>query len=86
MLSRVRKFLSKNKIPILGGFAALIGAWWLASALADESTIKLSSFIQAVKLNYVKQVVIQGSQIFFRSEQSDWYQTCAENYPIQQLY
>ncbi len=86
MLRRIRTFLSEHKIPILGGLAVLMGGWWLASALTDESSIKISSFIQAVKLNYVQEVIIEGSRIFFKSTESDWYQTYAENYPIQQLY
>ena len=86
MLRRIRTFLSEHKIPILGGLAMLMGGWWLASALTDESSIKISSFIQAVKLNYVQEVIIEGSRIFFKSTESDWYQTYAENYPIQQLY
>lgn len=86
MLRRIRTFLNDHKIPIIGGLAILMGGWWVASALTDESSIKLSSFIQAVKRNYIQEVIIEGSRILFKSTESDWFQTYAENYPIQDLY
>ncbi len=83
MLERVKKFVSKHKYKIIVGLGVLVAGYWAYDWFTDDSEIKLSHFIQALRGNQVKEVVVKGSVIDFRGSGPEWFRTFIGRFPRQ---
>jgi hypothetical protein len=86
MLESVKKFVSKHKYKILVGLGMFAVGYWAYDCLTDDSQIKLSHFIEALRGNHIKEVVVRGSVIDFRGSGPEWFRTFIGRFPRQELY
>jgi hypothetical protein len=81
MLAKVKKFVNKHKYKIILGLGVLAVGWWAYDCYTDESEIKLSHFIKALKAQHIKEVVVKGSTIEFRGSDPKWFHTSLGRFP-----
>ena len=86
MLKKVINTIKKNKNKILIALSFAAGAYLFYRSYNDDSSIKLSSFIDALSNNQLEEIVIKGNTLYFRSALSDWYHTSFEGLSKQALF
>ena len=67
MLAKVKDFVERHKYKIMVGVGVLGFGCYTYKVMADESEIKLSHFLDALKLDTVEEVVRKGDYLLFRS-------------------
>lgn len=67
MLAKVKEFIDKHKYKIMVGLGVLGLGCYTYKSMMDESEIKLSHFLDALKLDNVEEVVRKGDYLHFRS-------------------
>lgn len=67
MLAKVKEFVEKHKYKIMVGVSVLGLGCYAYKTMTDESEIKLSHFLDALKLDHVEEVVRKGDYLLFRS-------------------
>ena len=67
MWESIKKFIRKHKNKILIGVGVTALTYLGVYYLTKQTDIKLSGFIQAVKDGYVKEVIVEGKNILFKS-------------------
>ena len=82
MWESIKKFVRKHKNKIMIGVGVTVLTYLGVHYLTKRSDIKLSGFIQSVKDGYVKDVIIEGKNIMFKSASSDWYKTHRGSFSI----
>lgn len=58
MWSKIKDFIDKNKYRIVTGFGICALGVYLYNFAFDETSIKLSTFIDAVKLGHISEVIV----------------------------
>jgi hypothetical protein len=46
----------------------------------------MSHFNEALRLNHIKEVIVKGNVIEFRSSNSEWYKTIIGRFPVEEVY
>jgi hypothetical protein len=82
MLSRMKEFVEKHKYKIIAGAGVLAFGCVLFDYLIDESEIKMSTFMEALKMDCIDEVVVKGNLVEFRLSDSEWYKTLIGRFPI----
>ena len=67
MLAKVKDFVERHKYKIMVGLGVLGLGCYTYKAMTDESEIKLSHFLDELKLDTVEEVVRKGDYLLFRS-------------------
>ena len=82
MLSKIKTFISKNRNKILIALGLIVGSSILYSYAVDESNIKFSAFLKALKEDHIDEIIFEGNNIIFRSEESEWYHSTLGPFPL----
>ena len=77
MLKKLIEKVKQNKNKILIGVSFLAAGYLFYRSMNDDSSIKLSSFLEALHSNQLEEIVVRGNTIYFRSALSDWFHTSA---------
>lgn len=85
-MNSITKFIKKHKFKILAGISFIAAGYFFYQYSLDTSSVKLSSFLQAIESNQIDEIMIDGENIFFRAHNSDWYRTFLGDYSIKQLF
>ena len=77
MLKKFLELIKQNKNKILIGVSFLAAGYLFYRSMNDDSSIKLSSFLEALDSNQLEEIIVKGDTIYFRSALSDWFHTSA---------
>jgi hypothetical protein len=86
MLQRVKKFVQKHKYKLLVGGSILAAAYFFYQYITNDSEIKLSHFMKAVREDQIQEAVVKGHVIEFKSNGEEWYSTFVGSFPMEKLY
>jgi hypothetical protein len=86
MLAKIKDFLYRNRWRIAIGAGIIATGCLLYDFMVDESEVKLSTFIKAVKKEQIDEVIVEGQNIFFKSGNSAWFRTFIGSFPVEEIY
>lgn len=66
MWVQVKKFMMKHRSKILTLLGIATVGYLAYNHFGNDSNVKLSTFVHALKDNHVEEVVIQGQTIYFK--------------------
>lgn len=74
-IDQIKDVWSKHKYKILAGVSFAIAGYFSWKYLESGGQTKWSSFVEAVRQGGVKEVIIDGDLVFFRSQTSQWFKS-----------
>jgi hypothetical protein len=81
MWPRVKKFLQDHRKQIVVGMAVVAVGYVTYKYFTNESDVKLSAFVKALKEGYIEEVVVEDKTIYFRAVSDQWFQTFMGSFP-----
>lgn len=73
MWGKLKKFVIKHKTKIIAAIGITTLGYCTYQYFKDESSVKLSAFVAALKKGYVEEAVIEGQTIYFKGETDTWF-------------
>lgn len=86
MLKRIIEKIKQHRYKILAAVSFVAAGYFFYYSFSDDRSIKMSTFLDALKSEQINEIVVKGDTVYFRSLTSDWYHSVIGNYPLFELF